>query len=117
MIDVNKAIASAAKTGKVTYGTRNAIKSAKLGKARLILVASNCERTAMDDITYYAKLSGVPLAIYKGTRIDLGVTCSKPFMVSALSIREPGDSEILKLAQESKESAEEAETTSEETDA
>jgi len=36
----------------------------------------------------------------KGTRsIDLGAVCGKPFMVSALAIREPGDSDILKLAE------------------
>jgi hypothetical protein len=31
--------------------------------------------------------------------MDLAAACGKPFTVSALSIREPGDSEILKLTE------------------
>ena len=51
-----------------------------------------------NDITYYAKQSSVPVHIYPGTSIDLGSACGKNFVVSALTIKEPGDSEILKLA-------------------
>jgi hypothetical protein len=31
--------------------------------------------------------------------LDLAAVCGKPFNVSALSIREPGDSDILKLVE------------------
>jgi len=118
MIDVEKAIATVVKTGRVHFGAGNAIRSAKMGRAKLILVASNCPKIVIDDITYYAKLSDVPVAIYKGSSIDLGVTCGKPFMVSALTIREPGDSDILRLGERAKEVSEESETeTVEETDA
>lgn len=118
MIDVNKAIATSVKTGKVVFGANNAVKNAKLGRAKLILLASNCPRNMIDDITYYANFSDVPVVIYKGSSIDLGVVCGKPFMVSALTIREPGDSDILKLTEEAKVSAEESEIeATEETDA
>ncbi len=120
MIDVDKAIASAVKTGKVVFGANYATKSAKLGRTRLILVAANCPHNIMDDIKYYAGFSGVPVVIYKGSSIDLGVVCGKRFMISALTIREPGDSEILKLAEETEQAAEESETeltTAEETNA
>ncbi len=119
MIDVDKAIASAVKTGKVVFGANYATKSAKQGRTKLILVAANCPRNIMDDIEYYASFSGVPVVIYKGSSIDLGVVCGKPFMVSALTIREPGDSDILKLA-EAEQAAGESETemtTAEETNA
>jgi large subunit ribosomal protein L30e len=99
MIDVNKAIATTVRTGKVLFGTNNAVRNAKMGKAKLIVVAANCPREIREDIEYYCKLSGVPIAIYKGTSIDLGAVCGKPFMVSALTIREPGDSDILKLTE------------------
>jgi len=108
MIDVDKAISAAVKTGKVMLGANNAVKGAKLGRGKLIVVASNCPRNVMDDITYYAKLSSVPVVIYKGSSIDLGVTCGKPFMVSALTIREPGDSDILRLVEREEESETEA---------
>jgi large subunit ribosomal protein L30e len=99
MIDINKAIATTVKTGKVLFGTNNAIKNAKVGKAKLIVVAANCPQETREDIEYYCRLSSVPIAIYNGTSIDLGAVCGKPFMVSALTIREPGDSDILKLTE------------------
>jgi len=118
MIDVEKAIVTTVKTGKVLFGANNAVKNAKLGRGKLILVASNCPRNIMDDITHYAGLSGVPVVIYKGSSIDLGVVCGKSFMVSALTIREPGDSDILRLTKETEESVEESELeAAEETDA
>jgi len=118
MIDMDRAIATAVKTGKVTLGGGNAVKNAKLGRGKMVVVASNCPRDIMDDVTCYAKLSNIPVVIYKGSSIDLGMTCGKPFMVSALTVREPGDSDILKAIQQRAEAAEEeAEmTTAEEID-
>jgi large subunit ribosomal protein L30e len=98
MVDVNKAIASAVKTGKVWFGTNNAIKNVKVGKAKLVIIAENCPENFREDIEYYCKLSKVPMIIYKGTSLDLGAICGKPFMISALTIREQGDSDILKIA-------------------
>ncbi|KPV64466.1 MAG: 50S ribosomal protein L30e [Candidatus Bathyarchaeota archaeon BA2] len=99
MIDINKAIANTVKTGKVLFGTNNAIKNAKTGKAKLIIVASNCPRKNHEDIEYYCRLSNIPVTIYNGTSIDLGAACGKPFVVSALTVREPGDSDILKITE------------------
>ena len=116
MIDMAKAIATTVKTGKVMLGANNAVKNAKLGRGKLIVLASNCPRNVADDIGYYSKLSGVPVLIYKGSSIDLGMVCGKPYIVSALTVREPGDSEILK-AIEHTEATEEAEIpTAEEAD-
>ena len=99
MIDINKAIATTVKTGKVLFGVNNAVRNAKTGKAKLIIVASNCPQKTRDDIEYYCKLSNIPVTIYDGTSIDLGAVCGKPFTVSALTVREPGDSDILKLTE------------------
>jgi large subunit ribosomal protein L30e len=99
MIDVNKAIATTVKTGKILFGTNNAIKNAKTRRAKLIIVASNCPQKIREEIEYFCKLSNIPVTIYNGTSIDLGAVCGKPFKVSALTIREPGDSDILKLAE------------------
>jgi large subunit ribosomal protein L30e len=100
MIDINKAIATAVKTGKVTFGAVSAVQNAKTGKARMIVVASNCPKETHDEIEHYCKLSNVPCMVFKGSVLDLASVCGKPFTVSALSIREPGDSEILKLTEE-----------------
>lgn len=99
MIDINKAIASTVKTGKVWLGANNTIKNIKVGKARLVVIAENCPKNIREDIEYYCKFSTIPMIIYKGTSLDLGAACGKPFMVSALTVREPGDSDILKVTE------------------
>jgi large subunit ribosomal protein L30e len=99
MIDIDKAIATAVKTGKVSFGTNSAIQNAKTGRAKLIILAANCPKNTREDIEYYCNLSKVPLITHKGSSIDLAALCGKPFTVSALSIREPGDSEILSLTE------------------
>ena len=99
MIDVNKAIATTVKTGKIQFGTSMALKNAKVKKAKLIIIASNCPSHFRESIEYYCSLSDIPVSIYNGTSLDLGAVCGKPFEVSALSIKEPGDSNILKITE------------------
>jgi large subunit ribosomal protein L30e len=117
MIDVDKAIATAVKTGKVLFGANKAVESVKLNRAKLIVLASNCPLNIMHDIKFYSRFSNIPLVIYKGNSIDLGAICGKPFMVSALTVREPGDSDILRLSEEAKREELEAEEAAEDTDA
>ncbi|MCW4005122.1 MAG: 50S ribosomal protein L30e [Candidatus Bathyarchaeota archaeon] len=99
MIDIDKAIASAVKTGKVSFGANTALMNAKTGKAKMIVLASNCPKNLKDEIEYYAKLSKVPVLNYKGIAMDLSNVCEKLFIISAMSIREPGDSEILRTVE------------------
>ena len=99
MIDTNKAIIATVKTGKVLFGTQSAINNAKIGKAKLIIVAANCPQKTRGDIQSYCKLSNIPMVIYNGTSIELGAVCGKPFMVSALTVKEQGNSDILKLVE------------------
>jgi large subunit ribosomal protein L30e len=99
MIDINKAIATVVKTGKIFLGARSTVKHTKTGKVKLVIVAANCPQDTRNDIEYYSRLSGIPLITYKGTSIDLGAVCGKPFTVSALAIREPGDSDVLKFTE------------------
>jgi large subunit ribosomal protein L30e len=97
MIDVDKALVSVVKTGKVSFGSNEALQNAKTGKAKMIVLASNCPKDIKEQVEYYGKISKVPIMTYKGTAIDLATVCNKLFVISALSIRETGDSEILKV--------------------
>ena len=99
MIDVDKAIASAVKTGKVVFGASEAIRSARTGKARLIVVASNSPRQLRENIDHNGKLSQVPVVAYRSNSVDLGMICGKRFAVTALTVKEPGDSDIMKLTE------------------
>ncbi len=98
MIDVNKQIRMAVKTGKVELGTKQTLEAARLARAKLIVLASNCPEPYRTDIEYNARISQVPIFVYSGTSLDLGSVCEKPHLVSAIAVREQGDSEILKLA-------------------
>ncbi|MCX8153651.1 MAG: 50S ribosomal protein L30e [Candidatus Bathyarchaeota archaeon] len=97
MIDIDKAIALAVKTGKVSFGANMALQNAKTGKAKMIILAANCPKNIKEQVEYYAKISKVPVMTYRGAAMDLAKVCNKPFVISALSIREAGDSEILKV--------------------
>jgi len=99
VIDVDKAIATAVKTGKVSFGANAALQNAKTGKAKMIILAANCPKDIKEQIEYYCKLSKVPVMTYKGAAMDLAAVCNKLFAISALSIRETGDSEILKVTE------------------
>ncbi len=106
-VNVDKAVAAAVKTGKVSFGANSAVQNAQAGRAKLIVLSSNCPENVRQDIEYYCNLSEVPVITFRGSSLDLGGICGKPFAVSALSIREAGDSEILKLVERAPEESEE----------
>lgn len=98
-MDINKQIRMAVKTGKVDFGSKGAMYSVNSAKAKLVILANNCPESQRDDILYTAEQSEVPVYVFPGSSLDLGALCDKPFPVSTLIIKEPGDSEVLKLAE------------------
>jgi len=94
-MDVAREIRKAMETGKVIMGTDKSLKALKNGDAKLVIYASNCESESKDDLDYYSNLGNVPTLQYKGTGVDLGMVCGKPFVVSMIAILSPGDSTIL----------------------
>jgi len=99
-IDFERELRIVIRTGKVDFGSKSAVKNAKLGKGKLIILASNIPEELKNDIFYYSRLSNIPIYVFQGSSWELGSLCGKPFMVAALTIFEPGDSEILKLIEE-----------------
>ena len=98
-MDLVKAISAAVKTGKVSFGGISAIQNAQSGKAKLIILAANCPESICEEVKYHSTLSKVPSITFTGNSMDLATVCGRPFSVSALSIREPGDSEILRATE------------------
>ena len=90
----------AVKTGKVGFGSKEAIVSTGSARAKLIILARNAREAERDEILHNAKQSEIPVYVFPGSSLDLGAVCEKPFPVSAIVVREPGDSEVLKLAAE-----------------
>ena len=98
-MDVDKAIATVVKTGKVVFGAKEASESARSGKAKLVILANNVPNKIREDIEYYGMLSQIPVLIYRSNNVDLGVISGRRYAVSALTIKESGDSDILKWAE------------------
>lgn len=99
MVEFERAILVAIKTGKLVFGSESAVESARSGKAKMIVVASNCPGEVKSRIKKCAELSKVPVYEYSGSSLDLGSICQKRFVVAAVTVKEPGDSDIMKLVQ------------------
>jgi large subunit ribosomal protein L30e len=91
-MDMNRALRQVVQTGEVHFGVRQAKKALKARTAQLIVVPENVPQDILDDMR---KASKVPLVRFSGTNFELGTVCGKPFSVSALTVIEAGDSDIL----------------------
>ena len=89
-MDLNKGLRTATKTGKVLFGADQALKAVEKKEGRLIVVASNCP-----DADVIREQKKIPVIDFPGTNRELGSACGKPFAISAVTIIQPGDSQIL----------------------
>ncbi len=87
-------------TGKVVFGFRRAVLNALFGKAKAFVVAANVPQEMKDEVVRYARLSSLPVIEFKGTSLELGSVCGKPFPVAVLSVFDPGTSKLLEMAGE-----------------
>ena len=96
-MDINTTIKRIIATGKVGFGSKKAVKAIMSGKAKLIITSQNCPKRIKEDIDCYSKISKTPTIIYPGTSLDLGEVCGKPFLVSNITVFNPGDVKIKEL--------------------
>jgi len=71
-------------------------KAAEKGEAKLIIVTSNCP----EELFMEKKYGKAPIYHFKGSNSELGAACGKPFAVSALTIIDAGESDILETGKE-----------------
>jgi len=91
-MDMNKALRQVVQTGEVHFGVRQAKKALKDRTAQLLVVPENIPQSTLDDLR---SISSVPMVRFAGSNFDLGTVCGKPFSVSALTVIEAGDSDIM----------------------
>jgi large subunit ribosomal protein L30e len=96
MINIDRALRSSIRTGKVVLGSNRTVEAGLNGQAKLIIYAEDCPQIVR------AQLDSIDLPVYgyQGMGKDLGSACGKPFSVAALAVIEPGDSEIMALLRE-----------------
>ncbi|ADV65657.1 50S ribosomal protein L30e [Desulfurococcus mucosus] len=98
-VDLLKAIRVAAETGHVVYGAREVRRLVLHGKAKAVIIAVNAPPEVKRDLTYYAKLSGIPVIKFPGTNMELGTLLGRPHSISSIAVVDPGQSNILELAE------------------
>jgi large subunit ribosomal protein L30e len=96
MINIDRALRSSIRTGKVVLGSNLTLEAGVSGQAKLVINAIDCP----DEVARELKKVDVPVYNYSGRGKDLGSACGKPFPVAALAVIEPGDSEIMALLRE-----------------
>ena len=94
-MDFNLSLRRALKTGKVFLGQNSTRTCITDGKAKLVVVAANCPAEFKK---FLETVKNVPVHVYAGSGVQLGMACGKPFLVSALAVAEAGESDILSLA-------------------
>ena len=92
---INTRLALVLKSGKVTLGYKSTLKMIRSGKAKLVIVSTNCPALRKSEIEYYAMLSKTGVHHYNGDNNELGTACGKMFRVGVMSITDPGDSDII----------------------
>ena len=95
-MDFETSLRRAIKSGSVIFGQNETKNSIENGKSKMVVVAGNCPEEFMN------YLSEKEVFVYKSSdsSMQLGKACGNPFMVSALSIEDAGESDILTLKKE-----------------
>ncbi|XP_054707440.1 60S ribosomal protein L30-like [Uloborus diversus] len=96
MESINSRLALVMKSGKYVLGNKQTLKALRQGKAKLVIIANNTPPLKKSEIEYYAMLAKTGVHHYSGSNIELGTACGKYFRVCALSITDPGDSDIIR---------------------
>ena len=93
-MDFNASLRKAVKTGTVFLGRNKTRESIEEGKAKLIVVARN----SPESVKTLVNETDIPVYVYEGSSVQLGKACGMPYVVSALAVIEPGESDILNAA-------------------
>ena len=99
-IEINNAIKVAVQSGKVKFGIKSALKAARTENAKMIIIAKNCPKELEEEIIRRVEDTNILTYTYEGSSWELGTACLRPHTVEALTIIDPGSSDILKISEE-----------------
>jgi len=99
-LDIKRQLRIAVSTGEVSIGYSQTLKTMKTGRAKLVVISNKGAPGRAEEIKAIAKPLQVPIYVFDGDGRQLGVAASKPFPISALTIKKPGESEILDIVEE-----------------
>jgi large subunit ribosomal protein L30e len=96
-MDIAQEIRRAVETGEVLIGTEECLNALKNKNVKLIICANNILKETIKDIEYYCKLLDIPLYKFEGSSVEMGTVIGKPYVISALAVIKPGESNILSI--------------------
>ncbi|MCP8304274.1 MAG: ribosomal L7Ae/L30e/S12e/Gadd45 family protein [archaeon] len=96
--NLEKILRAVIKTGKVVIGTKEASRSIKGSK--LVIYSSSLSKERISEVVDTCRSLSVPFTEFKGTSIDLGRICGKPFLISAISVKSSGEVDLSPLIEQ-----------------
>ena len=84
---LEKLLKAGVKEGRVIIGYKKVMKYLKTGKPELVVIAKNIPEERRKILEYNARIAGVEVKEFEGDSVNLGLTCGKPFTISALAIK------------------------------
>ena len=99
-MDLTSGIKRIIATGKIEYGTNSTLDHIRSGKAKAVIIAENTPESFKSDIEQYSRIAGVPMLVFRGTSLELGQVCGKPFVIRSIAILNMGDVKIKELLEE-----------------
>jgi len=96
-MNIENSLRTVVKTGKVNVGSRLTLRNARDGQGRLYIISRDCPTSTKKTLQDYSALTNTPVFVFSGSSIEMGSACKKPFPVSAITVFESGDSDIMDL--------------------
>ena len=75
----------ALKEKTLAYGSKEAIQNLRNGKAKAVLISSNCSKIIKSTLERYSKLSGAKVIELKQPSSELALLCKRGHPISVLS--------------------------------
>lgn len=95
MADLTNDLRLAVDTGKVSLGYREVLRAVNTNSAKAVVIAEKGKKSIVEDINHICKVAGVRIISYKGSSMDLGTLCGKPYSVNSVAVIDSGNSNIL----------------------
>ena len=89
---LEKILQTAVKTGKYVAGLKEVSHSLK--GSRLVIYSTALPEKKVSKIIEGCRALSVPFFPYEGSTIRLGRICGKPFRISALAVKSPGEADL-----------------------
>jgi len=96
----NTQLRIAVDTGKVKYGTKEAIKECLIGDPKILIVSKTMKSIIKKELEYYCDLLNIKCIHYPESGFELGSVCGKPFNVSVITINDFGESSLNSVVEE-----------------